>query len=160
MRGSVTALTVILITLGCVHRPPESPSDTRRVLMDLERDSHQRWLERDLSALDGLMAPEFHFVVMNGTLEPKELILGSGPSSDSPGTRALQVSSLSIEPEEVLLRGGTAVVIGRMSIDATVAGRALPNQMRVLSVFVRDEPQERWQLMARSITPIMVPPAR
>lgn len=37
----------------------------------IEARSHQQWLDRDLEALDRLMAPEFRYVTMNWAVEPK-----------------------------------------------------------------------------------------
>jgi ketosteroid isomerase-like protein len=55
-----------------------------------------------------------------------------------PRRARLEVQSLELKPERVTLRGNSAVVIGLLHIKATVAGRALPDTMRVLSVFTKE----------------------
>jgi ketosteroid isomerase-like protein len=130
-----------------------TPEEIRNELIALEQESHQRWLEGDVPALGEIMADEFHFVAMNGALEPRAFILGGDP--ETAGQRVLQVESLRVEPEEVLLRGDTAVVIALLHIEATVRGRPLPSPMRILSIFTRTEEDRDWRLTARSITPIL-----
>jgi parallel beta-helix repeat protein len=125
-------------------------------LAALEVASHDWWLRGDLGRLDRLMMDEFHFIAMNGALEDKqEIVHGAGQPGDL-APRALQVQSLSVEPEEVVLRDNEAIVVSLMHIRATVRGRPIPERMRVMSVFLREG--DEWRLFARSITPILAPP--
>jgi hypothetical protein len=50
-------------------------------------------------------------------------------------------------------------VLGLLQIKATVGGRALPETMRVLSVFTKENAEAKWRLTARSITPVLGPPS-
>ncbi len=122
-------------------------------LAAIEAASHQSWHRGDIAALAKLMAPEFHFVVMNGAVETRAEVLGEGPYSEPRGPSPLQVRSLHVEPEQVVIRGPTAAVISTLNIDATARGRQLPSHMRILSVFAREDGS--WKLFARSITPIL-----
>lgn len=128
----------------------------RRALMDLEVRSHEQWRKGDRAALDALMSDDFHFVVMNGAIETKEEVVGTPGAAPQPGP--LRVSSLRVEPERVLLRGDTAVVISLLHLEATVQSRPLPDRMRILSVFTTTADDPDWRLTARSITPILAPP--
>ena len=131
----------------------------RDELMALERESHQLWFKRDLAALDALMSDDFTFVVMNGAVETKDDVVPRDRTQASPRRGRLEVQSLELKPERVTVRGNSAIVIGLLHIKATVAGRSLPDTMRVLSVFTKENDGEKWRLTARSITPILVPSA-
>ena len=134
------------------------PAAEREQLAAIEAASHQSWHRGDTEALARLMAPDFHFVVMNGAVETRAEILGEGPSAAGRAPSALQVRNLRVEPDRVVIRGTTAAVISTLHIDATARGRPLPPQMRVLSVFVRED--GAWKLLARSITPLLRPGVR
>lgn len=148
------AAACLLALAACGAGEAGITDDRQEKLVALERTSHRQWLESDVSALDELMAEDFHFVAMNGALEPKSLVVGAGATAGG-GERALQVESVEIEPERVFSRGNSAVVIGLMRIDATVRGRPLPNRMRVLSVYTKEDTDRGWRLTARSITPVL-----
>lgn len=127
------------------------PTAEQEQLAAIETASHQDWHNGDTEALAALMAPEYHFVVMNGALEGRaEIVGGAGASA---GRRPLQVRSLRVEPERVAIRGTTATVISELHVDASARGRQLPPRMRILSVFVRED--SGWKLFARSITPVL-----
>jgi ketosteroid isomerase-like protein len=132
----------------------------REELMALERESHQLWFKRDLAALDALMSEDFTFIVMNGAVETKGDVVPREQTAATPRRGRLEVQSLDLEPERVTLRGNSAVVIGLLHIKATVAGRALPDTMRVLSVFTKEKHDAKWRLTARSITPVLAPPSQ
>jgi hypothetical protein len=117
----------------------------------------RQWLRGDVAALDELMAESFHFVAMNGPVETKAEVVGSDGAAPAP--RPLRIERLEVEPDNLLLDDGTAAVLSLLHIDASVAGRRLPERMRILSVFVRDGADGPWRLFARSITPILAPPA-
>jgi ketosteroid isomerase-like protein len=136
----------------------ETPERIREDLFAIERRSHQQWLHGDNAALRDLMADSFRFIAMNGAVETKEEVVGGGRDGSPPLQRPLQIASLQVEPETMTLHGDAAAVISLLTMDATVAGRPLPGQMRILSVFVRGDPGGRWRLVARSITPILGAP--
>ena len=144
----------LLAQPGAVAVAPQ-PTAEREQLASIEAASHQSWHLGDTDALARLMAPEFHFVVMNGAIETRAEILGEGPHSAGRGPSALQVRNLHVEPDRVVIRGTTGTVISTLHIEATVRGRPLPPQMRVLSVYVRED--GGWKLLARSITPVLRP---
>lgn len=151
-RWPATLATVGLFV--CLSRAEgQSMEEIQSTLFAIEVESHQQWLNGNVSALDELMAQEFHFVVMNGAVESKEQIVccpytGAGP---------LRIQSLRVEPETFALRGDVAIVISVMYLDATARGQPLLPRMRVLSVFTRDEGNSGWTLTARSITPVLAP---
>ncbi|GAA4861055.1 nuclear transport factor 2 family protein [Luteimonas vadosa] len=154
--GTVILLSVLPLSASS----QEATGESRERLIATERESHQQWLRADLAALDALMAPDFHFVVMNGAVESKADVVGSDlPPEDILRTRPLQVASLRVEPEKVFVRGETAIVISLLHIEATVRERPIPERMRILSVYSRTQEDPEWRLTARSITPIQVRPA-
>jgi uncharacterized protein DUF4440 len=134
------------------HEHLRSPDVDDANLRALETASHQQWLERDIDALSQIMDDDFHLVVMNGAVESRVDVLGDEEAGRAPLPSPLVVRSISIDPEEVYVRTDTGIVISTMHIDASVRDRALPPQMRVMSVFSYNG--EDWTLLARSITPI------
>lgn len=146
----------LVAAVGFVQPAQSDSAALKQALMDTEVRSHQRWHRGDIAALDALMAQDFRFVVMNGAVEKKEEVVGTADGPPQPGP--LRVAALHVEPEEVLLRGNTAVVISLLHLDATVHGRPLPQRMRILSIFTITDDDPEWRLTARSITPILTPP--
>jgi ketosteroid isomerase-like protein len=144
-----------LALLACFSRAEgQSIEELRSTLFAIEVESHEQWLNGNVSVLDALMADEFHFVVMNGAVETKEQVVccpytGAGP---------LRVHAMRVEPETFALRGDVAIVISLMHLDATARGQPVLPRMRVLSIFTRNEGGPAWTLTARSITPILAPP--
>lgn len=135
----------------------EDEADTeRKALVDLERQSHQWWLDGDTEALAELMLGDYRFVAPNGVVETRDYVTGVDPASE----RVLEVESLRMEPEEVMLRGNRAVVVGVIEMKATVFGRPAPGKLRVLSLFERASAESDWRLAARSTTPIRTPPVK
>ncbi len=127
----------------------------RSALIALERESHHWWLEGNTEALTELFAEDYRFVAPNGAVEDKAWVTGTDPDS----VRMLQVESMRMEPEEVILSGNRAIVLGVIEMKATVAGRPAPERLRVLSVFERSDAEADWRLAARSTTPVRRPPA-
>jgi len=157
--GRALAFCILIAMPAIAHAQQNADSAVREELMVLERESHQLWFKRDVVALDALMSEDFTFVVMNGAVETKEDVVPRDRTGATPRRGRLEVQSLELEPERVTLRGNSAVVIGLLHIKATVAGRALPETMRVLSVFTRENAETKWRLTARSITPVLAPPS-
>jgi len=152
--GALLLLCSAACAPALIH--PSADQD-RRDLSALEESSHQIWLASQLDELGALMDDDFRFVAMNGAVETKGHVIGTGSEPAAP--RPLRIERLEVETQEVVLRGDVATVIALMHIDATVGGRPLPREMRVLSVFTRDRPEMVWRLTARSITPILAPGA-
>ncbi len=151
---------IVLVASGSDGAPAsnvqESATSAEVDLAAIEVASHDWWLDGDLGRLDRLMMDEFRFIAMNGALEDKlEIVHGAARSGD-PAPRVLQVESLRVEPEEVIVRGNEAIVVSLMHIHATVRGRPIPERMKVMSVFLMEGGE--WRLFARSITPILAPP--
>lgn len=158
MRGFVTVLTMLSCTSCSVSRAAEHSGRVRAELFELERRSHERWLARDTIYLDRLMAESYLFVAMNGALETKGHVTGRGADPTAVRQSPLRVQSLRAEPEQLILEGNTAVVIGTVFIEAMAGGRPIPNRMRSLSTFVRRSRGEPWRLVARSLTPLLSAP--
>lgn len=148
------AAMLVFLSGGMALAQGSDESAERERLAELERQSHQWWLDQDTAALEQLMVDEYRFVAPNGALETKGVVIGSEPGAP----RVLQVETLRMETEEVILRGNTAVVTGVLHMKATVFGRPAPDRLRVLSVFERSDATKEWRLVARSTTPVRAPP--
>lgn len=154
MRFPVTAAVVAAIGFMPVAAAAQGADEAR--LSALEISSHQQWLARDRDALARLMDRDFHLVVMNGAVETRAQVLGETEAGQHAAPPALVVRALVVEPDDVVVKADTGIVVSTMRIDASVQDRPLPPRMRVLSVFARSG--EDWVLLARSITPIRQAP--
>ena len=132
----------------------DASATERQALMDLERRSHRWWLDGDTEALAELMTDDYRLVAPNGAVETKAWVTGADPDS----VRMLQVESMTVSPQEVILDDDRAIVIAVIEMDATVAGRPAPGRLRVLSVFEREDAAAPWRLLARAMTPVRTPP--
>ncbi len=142
---------------GVSSEAKADPADAERnALIALERESHRWWHERNTEALAGLFAEDYRFVAPNGAVEDKAFVLAG---TDPAVVRMLQVESMRMDPEEVILSGNRAIVLGVIEMKATVAGRPADGRLRVLSVFERSDADAEWRLVARSTTPVRTPPA-
>lgn len=121
-------------------------------LLELEQSSHQSWLKGDREALDAIMAEQFLVVPPNGALESKAFVLGRGEPIEAGGPPPARPDRLEVEPDRIELHGNTAIVISRMR--SFVGDRVRGEGSRVLSVY-QMSPDEKWQLIARSITPVL-----
>lgn len=149
----VDALFGFAILLGMQTAHVEDEVDIHAHLGSLEVRSHEQWMARDTAGLSRLMVPEFRLVVMNGAVERLEDVIGT-PGVER-GAPPLSVRSLAVQPDDVIVRDNTGIVVSTMTIDATVRGRPLNPHMRVLSVYTRRD--NGWRLQARSITPVLRP---
>jgi ketosteroid isomerase-like protein len=151
-----TPLPALLACLALLlaSEPATWPSPEQAELAAIESESHALWRAGERDALAVLLTEEYLFVAMNGAVERREEIVGPRTGGGPP---ALRINALSVQPDEVVVRGDTAIILSLLEIDATVRGRPLPPQMRILSAYVRED--GRWQLLARSITPILAPAA-
>jgi hypothetical protein len=147
------AFTGLALLLGMQAANAENRLDSHAHLSALEVRSHQQWMEGELAELSRLMVPEFRLVVMNGNVERREDVVGTPGIDREPSP--LSVRSLAVQPDDIIVRDDTAIVISTMNIDASVRGRPLNPLMRVLSVYTRRE--GGWSLQARSITPVLRP---
>ena len=147
-------LAAVVVFASVSQAEAQSADEIRSRLFAMETESHQQWLEGNVSALDELMAEEYHFVVMNGAVESKADVVRRPYTGQGP----LRIKKLSVEPGTFALRGNVAIVISLLHLEGTARGQALPPRMRILSIFTRDEGEPDWKLTARSITPILAPP--
>jgi hypothetical protein len=155
MAMPAASMFALLAGASALVAASEDPEHAR--LKALEVESHQQWLARDVGALSRLMDDAFRFVAMNGAVESRAHVLGAGGTGSAAPPSPMTVRSITVHPEEIVVRADTGIVISTIHIDASVRGRPLPPRMRVLTVFTRNG--EDWTLLARSVTPIQQRPA-
>jgi uncharacterized protein (TIGR02246 family) len=112
---------------------------------DLEERRYRAMADRDVAALDALLADELVYTHSSSARDSKSSYL-----------EALRAGRLDYEriehpEEEILVSGDTAVVVGRMQATVLVNGARRSLDSATLAVWVRRD--GRWQLLAYQSTP-------
>lgn len=107
----------------------------RKVLEDL-------LVNADPEALDNVALEEYLVVAPGGRVETKKQAIA--------GVGSLDVESIEITDEQVVLRGDTALLVGKLVADGTMQplGRLPP--MKFFTVFLKVEGE--WKMLGRSLT--------
>ena len=127
----------------------EPPAAVREVL-DAEREWLRAHQQLDLSALDGLMAPDFAQIDAGGRVVGREEVLASFRR----GERAWDEAHS--DEHSVRLYGeddDVAVVVGRWRARGTNAGRSFDYASRYVAVWVRRD-GAGWRMVSDQATPI------
>lgn len=154
--STIVLVVVAIQTAVWATSVEERGADEEARLLELERESHKRWQVRDRAYLGDLLSENYRLVVMNGTVEDRDIVLGKKkPKSMKNNGPRFRVQELRAEPEEVVIDGDTATVLGVIHLKATIGDRPVPNLLRSMSVFIRRAGS--WKLLSRSMTPIRKP---
>ena len=154
--ATIVLVLALIQTAGWATSVEERGADEEAKLLKLERESHKRWQQRDKAFLGDLLSENFRLVVMNGTVEDRDIVLGKKkPKSMKKNGPRFRVQELRAEPEEVVIDGDTATVLGVIHLKATIGDRPVPDLLRSMSVFIRRGGS--WKLFSRSMTPIHKP---
>jgi len=87
---------------------------------------------------------DFILITGIGTVETKKQVIA--------GVKNLDISSLEVISDDVILFNTGAIVIGRLVMKGTVMGQPIPGKMRFSSVFVKEDGVLR--LQSRTMTPV------
>jgi hypothetical protein len=101
------------------------------------------FLRSDASLLAASALPNLLVVPPGGIVENRQQVLD--------GVTAVAAQSLEIDDVTVADHGATAVVVARVRIRRSTGEPSGTGRSRMMSVFVYE--QEKWRLLARSITP-------
>ncbi len=154
--ATIVLVLAVIQTAGWATSVEERGADEEARLLELERESHKRWQVRDRAYLGDLLSENYRLVVMNGTVEDRDIVLGKKkPKSMKKNGPRFRVQELRAEPKEVVIDGDTATVLGVIHLKATIGDRPVPNLLRSMSVFIRMAGS--WKLFSRSMTPIRKP---
>lgn len=143
----VRVLALMLIVLA----PPVAAaqrSEEAKELADLnDRVLRAYVLEHDTTSYDSLAHASYKIVVAPGFIESRDQVLSTAGNLSF---RRFDVSTRSVD-----IVGDTGVVIATVEAEGTVLGQPFPPRMVMMNVYVRQNGD--WKLLARSMTPILVP---
>jgi ketosteroid isomerase-like protein len=143
MMKTALAAIVLLGTLSAQNasHPPETPGQIKENLITIEREIGRANLECDYKYFDRVEAEDFIFTDAAGNVsDKKQDMAGEKDCRKSDGT-------YDVDDAEVRIYGQTAVVTGRVTINArNKEGNPVTRRTRFTDVFIwRDD---RWQLVA------------
>lgn len=142
-RGWMMCL-ILLISLDGSTRVAIAQGPDREALLRLHQDLlESAFLRSDTSLLAAAALPNLLVVPPGGVVENRQQVLN--------GVTNLAADSLQIDEVTVVDHGATAVVVARVRVSPRAGEPTGTGRSRMMSVFVSD--QQRWRLLARSITP-------
>jgi ketosteroid isomerase-like protein len=144
--GSVAALALVFLLAGSFAQrssgmPRARRHENRHEIDQLEQVWRDAIVQRDASALDGLLADDYIAITPNGTLQSKDQTLANLRS----GT--LQFKSIELSDRKVRFYGQTALVTSRAEVSGTNDDENLSGSYRYTRVYVRDE-QGKWKIVS------------
>lgn len=134
-RSLVAGLAALLVWGGAVRltaMPRGERHEVRHEIDHLEDHWRDAILNRNVAAMDALLASDYMAITPNGTLQSKDetlAILRSG---------ALQIKSIEITDRKVRFYGATALVTSRAEVSGTTPEGNLNGGYRYTRVYVRD----------------------
>lgn len=120
--------------------------EVTQLIRTLEQARYDAMIAADITALDGLLAPELIYTHSNGERDSKGSYL-----ERVQGAHFLY-HSISHRVEEVIVYPQTVIVTGVMQADVTVAGQRRQLNNNNLAVWTSSE--GRWRLSAYQPTPV------
>jgi len=144
--GSMAALVMVFVLAGsAAQQSPGMPRaqrhESRHEIDQLEQVWRDAIVQRNASALDGLLADDYIAITPNGTLQSKDQTLANLRSG------ALHLSSIELSDRKVRFYGQTALVTSRAEVNGTNSGEDFSGSYRYTRVYVRDE-QGKWKIVS------------
>jgi hypothetical protein len=132
---------------------PASPVKTgtsaaEQELVTLSKDKWQWMAERNVEALDKLLAEEAIFVHMGATMTKSQEL-------DTIKSGRIQYKDAQIQEVSVRFVGTTAILLNKIRLVAVVGGNEVVNPFNVTEVYVKLE--GAWKLASLSFTRLMTP---
>jgi hypothetical protein len=157
MKVTFSILGVVLFMISAqsalAQPAPASPAKTstsaaEQELITLSKQKWQWMAERNVEALDKLLAEEAVFVHMGGTMtRGQELeVIKSG---------RIQYKDAQIQDVSVRFVGTTAILLNRIRLVAVVGGNEVVNPFTVTEVYVQQG--GAWKLASLSFTRLLTP---
>ena len=133
---------------------PASPAKTstsaaEQELITLSKDKWRWMAERNIEALDKLLAEEAIFVHMGATMTKSQEL-------DTIKSGRIQYKDAQIQEVSVRFVGTTAILLNRIRLVAVVGGNEVVNPFNVTEVYVKLD--GTWKLASLSFTRLMTPP--
>jgi 4-carboxymuconolactone decarboxylase len=125
-----------------------SGANAEKEVITLSKDKWQWMAERNVEALDKLLAEEAVFVHMGGTMTKSQEL-------DTIKSGRIQYKDAQIQEVSVRFVGTTAIFLNRIRLVAVVGGNEVVNPFTVTEVYVQRG--GAWKLASLSFTRMMTP---
>jgi hypothetical protein len=123
-------------------------SSPEQEVIALSKDKWQWMAERNVEALDKLLAEEAVFVHMGATMSKSQEL-------NTIKTGGIQYKEAQIQDVSVRFVGGTAILLNRIRLVAVVGGNEVVNPFNVTEVYVKLD--GTWKLAALAFTRLLTP---
>ncbi len=135
---------------------PQSPGQTgnsnpEQEVITLSKNKWQWMAERNVEALDKLLAEEAIFVHMGATMTKSQEL-------DTIKSGGIQYKDAQIQEVSLRFVGTTAILLNRIRLVAVVGGNEVVNPFNVTEVYVKLD--GTWKLASLSFTRLMTPPGQ
>jgi hypothetical protein len=154
-KRAVLALFLLLVTVqsAFAQAGPQAPGKTsnssaEQEVIRLSKDKWQWMAERNVEALDTLLAEEAVFVHMGATMTKSQEL-------DTIKSGRIQYKDAQIQEVSVRFVGTTAILLNRIRLVAVVGGNEVVNPFNVTEVYVKLD--GAWKLASLSFTRLMTP---
>jgi ketosteroid isomerase-like protein len=144
----VSAAVLALTFVPAGARPPQSAGmprsqrhESRHEIDQLEQAWKDAVVERNVSAMESLLADDYLAITPNGTLQSRDQTIAALRSG------ALQIKSLDFSDRKVRFYGQTALVTSRAELTGTNAGAYYSGSYRYTRVYVRNA-QGKWKIVS------------
>lgn len=144
--GSVAALALVSVLAAGLAQPSSGMPraqrhESRHEIDQLEQVWRDAIIQRDASALDGLLADDYIAITPNGTLQSKDQTLANLRA----GT--LHFSSIELSDRKVRFYGQTALVTSRAEVNGSNTDGNFSGSYRYTRVYVRDD-LGKWKIVS------------
>lgn len=127
--------------------------ESRHEIDQLEQTWKDAILQRNVQAMDNLLAEDYIAISANGTLQSKEQTL------ESLKTGALHFKSIDFADRKVRFYGATALVTSRAEVNGNTAEGDITGSFRFTRVYVRDAHGD-WKIVSFEASRIREPGER
>ncbi|WP_298896144.1 nuclear transport factor 2 family protein [uncultured Psychroserpens sp.] len=135
---------IVLLILPFSVFSQNSEKDIKEKLIQLNEDIYKEYaLHKNEAFFNEHVKDDFILIAGIGITESK--------SQAIKGIKNLNVSSVDVVANTIILNGDSAIIVGVLKLDGKIMGNPIP-KMRYMSVFAKHE--GLWKLQARSMTPI------
>jgi ketosteroid isomerase-like protein len=121
--------------------PRSQRHESRHEIDQLEQTWKDAIVQRNISAMESLLADDYLAITPNGTLQSRDQTLAALRSG------SLMIKSLEFSDRKVRFYGQTALVTSRAELTGTNAGANYSGSYRYTRVYVRNE-QGKWKIVS------------
>lgn len=140
-------LAGLALLAGCASPPPAAPTEAgTAALLALNRQIVEtQILDKDAAVFLAHSAEDFRVLAPGGRIENRD--------SAAAGVVAWDAQAVTLSGEEVVYHGDTAILMGRLDIDGTMAPIGRWGPLKYMAVFQRTE--DGWVQLSRAVTPCL-----